>query len=101
MVGYDAGKKVVFIDRRKSGYGRVAHFAERYEAPLAPRPDGIVSLRILLDACSVEVIGGDGRTLLSAFVLPDPAVDGLDLVAEGESCVVHRLAVWAMDGGAK
>lgn len=84
IVGYDRQARRMFVDRTTSG--RVSFhpaFAGRHEAPLEPGPDGTIRLRILVDACSVEVFGNDGEAVITDLVFPDDDATGLALFAEG------------------
>ncbi len=97
VVGYDARSRRMFVDRTASG--RVSFhpaFAGRHEAPLEPGPDGTVRLRILVDACSVEVFGNDGEAVITDLVFPDDDATGLALFAEGGSAGVVEGSVAAL-----
>jgi sucrose-6-phosphate hydrolase SacC (GH32 family) len=91
----------VYVDRRHSGnVGFHPAFAGVHRGPLQPDESGAIRLRVLVDACSVEVFGNDGETVLTELVFPDAASDGVELFgAEGScrvrSCRVHTLkSVW-------
>lgn len=51
-----------------------------------------VRLRVVVDACSVEVFADEGRTVLTSLVFPQAGSTGLWLQAQAE---VTHLAVWA------
>ncbi|KAL4932599.1 glycoside hydrolase family 32 protein [Aspergillus undulatus] len=70
-VGYDFSTQQVFVDRTRSG--NVAFdgtFASVYYAPLSPTADGTVSLRVLVDWSSVEVLGGRGQATITSQIFP-------------------------------
>ena len=91
-VGYDAGKGVVYIDRRHSGALTIhPEFAARHEAPLKLR-DGVLRLRILLDRCSVEVFADDGRVVLTDLIFPEPGDRGLSVYGAS----LTSLDVWRL-----
>ncbi len=62
-------------------------------APLKPRKDGAVRLRILADRGSVEVFGNDGQVALSAGVLVPADKRSLILSAKGGEAKVDSLVV--------
>ncbi|MFH8839171.1 glycoside hydrolase family 32 protein [Streptomyces sp. NPDC017868] len=98
LVGYDAVRERLFVDRAASGRTDFTrYFAGRTEAPLAAvrAPDGsrTVRLRILVDSSSVEVFGGAGEAVVTSLVLPDPDADGIAFTAEGGTVRITELAV--------
>lgn len=96
VVGYDVAAGEVFVDRTRSGdVAFHAAFADRYEAPL-PARDGRVRLRVFVDWSSVEVFAGDGRTVLTSLVFPDPSSEGVALFAEGGSARLVSLDAWEL-----
>jgi fructan beta-fructosidase len=62
-------------------------------APLKPRKDGAVQLRILVDRGSVEVFGNDGQVALSAGVLVQPDSRFVSLAARGGEAKIGALTV--------
>jgi fructan beta-fructosidase len=104
VVGYSTKTKTLFLDRTKSGNVSFhPAFAGRHSGPLEPNADGNIHLRILVDACSVEVFGNSGETVITDLVFPDPSSNQIELFASGgtcqvKSCEVHTLkSVWAMN----
>jgi fructan beta-fructosidase len=98
VVGYDAVRGQVFVDRAASG--EVAFhpgFAGKHPAPLA-LAGGRVRLRALVDASSVEVFGGAGEAVVSDLIFPAPESDGLRLYAKGGGggARVVSLDVWRL-----
>lgn len=94
VVGYDAGRGALFLDRTRSGnVGFHGDFAERHWAPL-PLEAGTLRLRILVDRSSVEVFAQDGRTVITDAVYPSPSSRGLSLHGDGarvRHLEVHRI----------
>ncbi len=85
VVSVDRDKGLVVAERARSGntaFSRQFHpFAT---APLAD-PAGKVTLRILTDACSVEVFVGGGTEVLTALVFPSAKSGGVVFfAAEGD-----------------
>ncbi|MFB7513388.1 GH32 C-terminal domain-containing protein [Streptomyces sp. NPDC056144] len=97
LVGYDAVRERLFVDRTAAGRAEFTrYFAGRTEAPLpaTSAPDGsrTVRLRILVDSSSVEVFGGAGEAVITSLVLPDPDAVGIAFTTEGGTVGIVRLA---------
>lgn len=91
---YDLAASTLSIDRGVAG--RAAFHAEHPASSAAPveSGDGRVTLRILGDACSVEVFANGGSSSLTALVFPEAASDGLALVVTGGSVQVEALELF-------
>ena len=101
VIGYDVAAKKMYVDRTKSGdVGFHKAFAGVHSGPLEPDSDGLVALRILIDASSVEVFGNRGETAITDLVFPEATSDRLELFASGGqakiiSCRVFPLkSIW-------
>jgi fructan beta-fructosidase len=101
VIGYDTKSRSLSIDRTNSGNVSFhPAFSGRHAGPLEPDTQGHIRLRILVDACSVEVFGNDGETVVTDLVFPDPESNKIELFASGGSCrlvsaQVHALkSVW-------
>jgi fructan beta-fructosidase len=101
IVGYDTKSRSMFVDRTKSG--NVAFhpaFSGRHAGPLEPNDQGNIRLQIFVDACSVEVFGNSGETVITDLVFPDPSSKGVEVFAAGGtcrivSCQIHTIkSVW-------
>jgi sucrose-6-phosphate hydrolase SacC (GH32 family) len=101
IVGYDTKSRSMFVDRAKSG--NVAFhpaFSGRHAGPLEPNDQGNIRLQIFVDACSVEVFGNSGETVITDLVFPDPSSNGVEVFAAGGtcrivSCQIHTIkSVW-------
>jgi fructan beta-fructosidase len=96
VVGYDAVRGQVFVDRSASGeVGFHPGFPGKHAAPLAAR-DGQVRLRVLVDASSVEVFGGAGEAVISDLIFPAPESDGLRLYTRNGDAWRVSLDVWRL-----
>jgi sucrose-6-phosphate hydrolase SacC (GH32 family) len=96
IVGYDVASQSLFVDRTHSG--RVdfySIFPARHNGVLGP-DHGRVRLHIFVDMSSIEVFGGDGRTVISDQIFPDPASDGLAVYARGGTVRLSSLKVWQL-----
>ncbi|MFF9198374.1 GH32 C-terminal domain-containing protein [Streptomyces sp. NPDC014779] len=84
VIGYDTRTRELYVDRTRSG---AVDFHDDFpgvqRAPLSPRGDGRIELRVLVDWSSVEVFGGAGETVITDQIFPSPSSDGLRLFAEG------------------
>ena len=81
-IGVNTTTGVLYVDRTRSGRADFhPRFATRIEAPLHIAPHGEVKLRILVDACSVEVFADGGVTTLTALVLPPPGAKSVRITA--------------------
>ena len=59
---------------------------------MKPR-DGRITVRILVDRGSLEVIGNEGRVSMTSYALHEPENLNLALTAEGGEAVVNKLVV--------
>jgi beta-fructofuranosidase len=91
-ITYDAGRRVVALDRDRSGSGA----AGVYTVPLDAGPDGTVDLRILVDRSLVEVFARGGRAALTARVYPAPDSLGVAVFCEKGPAAVRSLDAWQM-----
>lgn len=92
LVYYDARKKLVVLDRSKSGktiLGAEENSATRCVG--VECKDGILKLRILLDNTSAEVFINDGYATLTANVYADENSDGIEFFAEGGTAAVKKV----------
>jgi len=82
-IGYDSNEGVVFFDRTEPGIERFhAQFAGRYTMPVA-MVDGVVSLRIIVDRCSIEVFAEDGTRCMSNLIFPEPKLEQVEVFGRG------------------
>lgn len=83
-IGYDAARKVLYIDRSKAG-DQTFHpaFAKqsRYETAVAAI-NGKISLHIYLDKSIVEVYANEGEAVMTAQLFPAADENGVALFSE-------------------
>lgn len=97
LVGYDVDAGVLFVDRSASGFlPSFAPYAGRRCAPCPLPADGVLRLRILLDASSIEVLTQDGSRWLSERIVPSPGSLGMAWWAEQAGHGVDALTVFAL-----
>jgi len=95
-IGYNAGARSVFVDRRESGIVDFHDaFAARNEAPLALQ-DGRVTLHVFVDRSSVEVFANDGARVLTHRIFPDSTSNGVSLFANGGTARLVQLDAWSL-----
>jgi sucrose-6-phosphate hydrolase SacC (GH32 family) len=86
-IGYDRVAGEVVLDRSASGV--VAHegFATPRRVPVR-LVDGALTLDVLTDSMSVEVVVNDGEVAISELVFPGPGAVGVEAFADGGDAVV-------------
>lgn len=94
-IRYEPAGARLTVDRRDSDY---LPFSPTFKDEHIIELDGgdILSLRVFLDECSVEVFAGDGRSVISDLIFPDRASDGCELLAEGGDAFVRSLVVYRL-----
>ncbi|MGP0223751.1 GH32 C-terminal domain-containing protein [Paenarthrobacter sp. NCHU4564] len=104
-VKYDAGAAALTVDRGTSGREDFTRYfagsaQDNSTAPWASTTVGSerrIKLRVLVDASSVEVFGGNGTAAITSLIFPDPSSTGLSFSATGGnarlvSVKVHQLS---------
>lgn len=96
VVGYDAAKEKLFIDR--SGLANNSfnkNFAElsRYEAALAPVQKEI-KLHFFFDNSIVEVFANDGMVVMTAQLFPDVTDNGIELFSDNATTKFRSIKFW-------
>lgn len=112
-VRYDAGAAAITVDRGAAGRKDFTRYfaASAADNPTAPWSSTVVGserrvrVRILVDASSVEVFGGDGTAAVTSLIFPDPSSTGLSFSTTGGtarlvSVKVHQLSDTARLTGA-
>ncbi|PVG81294.1 glycosyl hydrolase family 32 [Nocardioides gansuensis] len=94
VVGYDAAKRALYVDRTSSG-DTCFHpdFGAVHSAPLGLDEGEPLVLEIHIDTTSVEVYADGGRVVITDQVFPSPTSDGIALFAEGGTANLHSLTV--------
>ncbi|MFD5946957.1 GH32 C-terminal domain-containing protein [Streptomyces collinus] len=97
VIGYDATTHELYVDRSRSGAVDFHNlFSTGVEtAPLKPK-NGKVKLRVLVDASSVEVFGGNGEAVITDQIFPDPSSTGVEIFAEGGTASLDQLRAWQL-----
>lgn len=96
LVGFDATKQELFVDRSKSGNTQWSpSFPSRTVAPLRLGSDPL-RLHIFVDRSSVEVFAQDGAVVMTNLVFPKPASTGLSLVTKHGSLEKMEVHLWTL-----
>jgi sucrose-6-phosphate hydrolase SacC (GH32 family) len=96
VVGYDAARREMFVDRTKSGNtGFHRDFPGRHTAPLAAGADGRVKLHVLVDRYSVEAFGNDGESVVTDLIVPSSTRRGVQVYCEGGGAD-YALDLWQL-----
>ncbi len=89
-VGYDPGKKVLFVDRSHSGLtGFSPDFAARIEAPLVSS-EKTLKIEILVDRCSLEVFADGGRVVSTNLVFPPPDANRIEHIGASKVAAIDQ-----------
>jgi sucrose-6-phosphate hydrolase SacC (GH32 family) len=95
LIGVCRRRGMLFIDRQHSGFvPSTERWAGRREVALED-PQAPITLRVLVDRCSVEVFTGDGAAVLTELVFPADSSRALRLYALGGE-VQGALTVWPL-----
>lgn len=83
QIGYDAGAKQYYIDRRQSGKtGFEKGFAARHTAPRIQQSGGL-DLVLAIDKASVELLADGGLTVMTAVFFPNEDYTEVKVEAAG------------------
>lgn len=94
VIRYAESGGVLSTDRTASGnIGYDPAAGGVHNATLSAGSDGVVSLRVLVDECSIEVFGGEGQVVLSELIFPDAASDSLALTTDGGDAFLQSVEV--------
>lgn len=94
VIKYTQSDATLSVDRTESGdtsYDPAAGGV--HTAKLEEDDTGLVSIRVLVDTCSVEVFGGQGEAVISDLIFPSDSSDGLALEVTGGNAVLQSVDV--------
>jgi fructan beta-fructosidase len=95
LVGFDAARGEVFVDRTRSGNVSFSKdFPGRHVARL--EKNASVNLHVFVDRSSVEVFANDGERVLSERIYPPPGSDGIEVYAKGAGGRIVLLTIWEL-----
>ena len=94
VVGYDAQKEELYVDRRNSGD---VSFHEDFAADVQTAPltieGGTITLEIVVDRSSVEVFANDGVRSITNRIFPSESSTGIELFSEGGAVTITKLTM--------
>ncbi|MDA2805519.1 glycoside hydrolase family 32 protein [Nocardiopsis suaedae] len=92
VIGYDARRSRLFVDRERSGdVGFNSAFPSR--SSVAVDPGATLELRVVVDTSSVEVFAEGGSRVLTHRIFPGAEATGISLYAEGGRGYARDLSV--------
>jgi len=91
-IGYNVQHKALIINRRGAG-PTIPAFSVPQLAPLTPR-SGRISLRVLMDQSSLEVLADDGRVVMTEQIYPSAGARSFALFADDGAVTVDNLALY-------
>jgi len=96
VIGYNASREELYVDRRNSGYDEFSKvFPGISTGPLKNRTKTI-KLHIFIDKCSIEVFGNDGETTISSKIYPDSTSTGIELFSNNGKVKVKSFDLWEL-----
>lgn len=95
LIGVDARKSLLYVDRAHSGsVGFDPNFPGRQATPLNLARDQPVRLRIFVDRSSVEVFANGGERVISDRIFPSPDGQSVEIFSTGGQAKIVKLDVW-------
>ena len=96
VVGYNASKEELYVDRRNSGYDDFSKvFPCINKGPLKNRTNTL-KFYIFIDKCSIEVFGNDGETVISSKIYPDKSSTGINFFSNNGKVKIKSLDMWEL-----
>jgi fructan beta-fructosidase len=98
QIGYDTTTDEVYIDRTNSGDTDFDSSFPTMGVQTAPLNlhGGLLRLRILVDASSVEVFADQGEVVLADQIFPDASSTGVSAFAAGGTATLVHLTAWPL-----
>lgn len=95
VIGYDASKHQLFVDRSHSG-GKINPNKLVQTMDVALK-NGKIKFEILLDKSSLEIFVNDGEGALTTYIYPPKNADGFSVFSTGGKSVIEALNIWDME----
>ncbi|RMF00450.1 MAG: glycoside hydrolase family 32 protein, partial [Bacteroidetes bacterium] len=96
-IGYSAAEQAYFSDRRQAGkvdfapkFAAAVHYAPAHSAGT------LVTMHLVFDHSSAELIADDGYTCLTDLFFPSQPFTQLELLVEGEAVDLQRLELYPL-----
>ncbi len=98
-IGFERERGELYVDRTRSGNVTFdARFPGRHAGPLSLDDQGRLIVTLFVDACSIEVFGGFGETVISDLVFPHEGSDRVELFSDQGKCRVLKAEVHRLEG---
>jgi fructan beta-fructosidase len=95
LIGFDATKNEVFIDRTHSGETSFSpEFPGRRSAKL--EKNSSVKLHIFVDRSSVEIFANDGERVFSERIYPHPGSNNIEFYSNGSGGKIVSFKMWPL-----
>jgi fructan beta-fructosidase len=96
-IGYRAAEHAYFSDRRRAGETTFApDFASRVHYAPVQAGGTLISMHLIFDHSSVELIADDGLTCLTDLYFPSQPFTQLELLVEGDPIDLQRLELYSL-----
>ena len=92
-IGYDALKNQLYIDRSKSGNGKIRKDKLVQTIDLL-NEKGKIKMEILFDKSSLEIFINNGERVLTTYIFPETDANELSAFASGKNTMIKSLKVW-------
>ena len=99
VIGYDAQKQELLVDRRYSGDSAFSEEFAGVQPGHLPLDEGKIRIHIFVDSYSVEVFGNDGYTVMSDLIFPSSQGTRLEFYTIGGDVLLNRLEIWKLEVG--
>jgi fructan beta-fructosidase len=99
VIGYDAQKQELFVDRRHSGDSTFSEEFGGVQRGHLPPDEGKIRMHIFVDSCSLEVFGNDGFTVISDLMFPNSQSARLEVYALAGDVHLNTLEIWKLEAG--
>lgn len=97
VIGYDAARGGLYLDRTGSGQVDFASaFPSTEFAPVTPNSKGEIALHIYVDRSSVEVFANGGRVAITDQVFPRQDSNKVQLFSTGGRAELRELKIWQL-----
>jgi fructan beta-fructosidase len=93
VIGYDLAKHQLYVDRSRSGQGKMKPGKVRQVIEL-PNAGDKIRLQVLFDKSSLEIFVNEGEKVLTTYIYPDENATGCSAFATGGSAVIKTLRMW-------
>lgn len=94
-IGFDAFSAQLWLDRGDLHGFSQPFFTERFSTPLTANSRRF-SMKIVLDACALEIFANDGLSVGTALVFPASPLDTLSLQATNAGATVEDLSLYPL-----